>query len=50
MADNETFEKRGVIEPGITPPEKDEHKSAAELEDCVAKRLADSVAQAASKS
>lgn len=50
MQDNDTFEKRGVIEPGLTPPEKEEQKSAAELEDCVAKRLADSVAKAASNS
>lgn len=50
MADSDSFVKRGVIEPGITPPEKEEQKTAADLEDCVAKRLADSVANAASKS
>lgn len=41
--DKEVFEKRGVIEPGRTPPEKEGQKAAAELEDCPTKRLADRV-------
>jgi hypothetical protein len=38
-------EKAGVIEPGRTPPENPEQKSAADLEDSVSTRLADSVAK-----
>ena len=39
------MEKRGVIEPGRTPPERDDQKQAAaeQLEDHVTKRAADMV-------
>jgi hypothetical protein len=39
-----SYEKRAVIEPGRTPPEKEGQKSAADLEDDVKKRLSDGVA------
>ena len=37
------FVKKGVIEPGITPPENSDCKSASDLEECVSKRLSESV-------
>ena len=38
-------EKRGVIEPGRTPPEKEQDKTAADLEACVSQRVADRVTE-----
>ena len=37
------FIKKGVIEQGITPPEEEVSKEASDLENCVERRLADSV-------
>jgi hypothetical protein len=41
------MEKRGVIEPGRTPPEADTKKAASELEAHTTQRAADSVKAAA---
>jgi hypothetical protein len=36
--------KEGVIKPGVTPPENESNKSAADLEDHATTRLSDKVA------
>jgi hypothetical protein len=46
--EGDMHEKRGVIEPGRTPPEQDDEKQASEgsLEDHVGKRAADAITDA----
>jgi hypothetical protein len=43
------MEKRGVIEPGRTPPEDDQDKTASDLESHVVQRAADAAKEAAGK-
>lgn len=44
-----SMEKRGVIEPGRTPPEDDQDKTASDLESHVVQRAADAAKEAAGK-
>ena len=43
------MEKRGVIEPGRTPPEKPQDRKPSELEQHVVKRAADAAKPSKSK-
>jgi hypothetical protein len=42
-------EKRGVIEPGRTPPEDDQDKTAADLESHVSQRAAETAKESVGK-